>query len=218
MKTLLSPLMQFKLTWSVIGSILVVSAFLIGVVVLLHYWKLIPFGVLTRDAASTVGFPIYTGFLSQVGILCWAASAAVCLFCAKILSKNKEDSETKYFLFASGLLTVALGIDDTFLFHEELFPYFGVPQKIVEVGYIVFVLFYLIKFFSTILKTEYLLLAMALGFFGSSVALDLFADHYDLHVILGMDENLLEDSVKLIGIVSWLTYFFRTGTATLCHL
>lgn len=221
MKLQYSLLVQLKSIWLAIALIVIVSASLICVIVVLHYWKQVPFGVLTRDAASTIDFPIYTGFLSQVGVLCWAGSAAVCLFCVNMVTKNQAGSEIKYFFLVSGLLTLVLGLDDTFLLHEEFFPNLGVPQKLVYVGYIGFVIYYLVRFFSTLLKTEYLLLIMALGFFGSSVAVDVLSDllHSDhtSQVILGMNEDLLEDSLKLIGIVSWLTYFFRTGTTALCR-
>lgn len=205
-----SQLLRFKSSLPAIGLILVVSAALMGAALLLHFRRQIPIGVFTRDPATTVGFPIYTGFISQLGIFCWAASAAVCLFSAKVISKDQNNIEIRLFFIFSGLLTLFLGLDDAFLFHEEIFPFhFGIPEKVIYAGYIGLVLFYLIRFYPTILKTEYILLIIALSFFGFSVGLDV--------VIPKGNSFLLEDSAKLIGIVSWLTYFFRVGTATICH-
>lgn len=205
MKSLLSPLAQFRTSFPIIGVILAVSAVFIGVVLLLHFWKGIPIGRLTRDPTAIVGVPLYTGFLSQIGIFFWSASVAICMFSAKVLPRRHPDSlKIRRFLFISGLLTLVLGLDDAFLLHEELFPYFGIPQIVVLVSYAGFVLFYLIKFYSIILKTEYILLVMALVFFGISMTLDLFHPS-------GIDPYLFEDGAKLLGIVSWLSYFFRVG-------
>ncbi len=105
-------------------------------------------------------------------------------------------------------MTLVLGIDDVFLLHEKVFPWFGVPEEAVVGSYAGFVLFYLVKFYSVILKTEYVLLVMALSFFGLSATLDLVQPH---------GSYLLEDGAKLVGIVSWLAYFFRTGESAIDH-
>lgn len=193
-----------------IGLILAVSAVLLGVVLLLHFWKGIPIGRLTRDPTTIVGSPLYTGFLSQIGIFFWSASAAVCMFSVKVLSRHTDSLKIKPFLFASGLLTLLLGFDDVFLLHEELLPYFGVPQKAVFISYAGFVPFYVVRFYSIVLKTEYVLLVMALLFFGFSVTLDLFEPP-------DINPYLFEDGAKLVGIVGWLAYFFRAGTSAVYH-
>src|SRR4051812_13660513 len=41
---------------------------------------------MTRDPAAVTGSEIYIGILSNVGILGWAAVAAVCFFSASLLS------------------------------------------------------------------------------------------------------------------------------------
>lgn len=187
-----------------IGLNLAVSAVLIGVVLLLHFWKGVPIGRLTRDPTTIIRVPFYTGFLSQIGIFFWAASAAVCMFSAKVLSRHPDCLKIKRFLFVSGLLTLVLGLDDVFLLHEKFFPRFGVPETVVVASYLGFVLFYLVRFYSIILKTDYILLGMALFFFGVSITLDLFDPS-------GIDPYLYEDGAKLVGIVSWLSYFFCVG-------
>jgi hypothetical protein len=60
------------------------------------------------------------------------------------------------------------------------------------------------KFYRLILKTDYFLLVIALFFFAISVALDLFP-------YSGIDPYFYEDGAKLVGIVSWLVYFFNTA-------
>jgi len=71
-------------------------------------------------------------------------------------------------------------------------------------------LLYGIKFYSTLLKSNYLLLIMAIGFFGLSIFVDLF-----IHSTSEYVTNLLEDGAKFIGIVNWLMYYFITGKKTL---
>lgn len=190
-----------------IGVILAVSAVLVGMVLFLHLWKGIPIGRLTRDPAAISGSPFYVGLLSQIGIFLWSAAAAICLFSANGLS-HTGNLKVKPFLIVSGLMTLVLGLDDAFLIHEEVMPhFFGVPPEAVFVSYALLILLFLVVFNSVILKTEYVLLVMALICFGASVASDVFES----------PGYLFEDGAKLVGIVSWLAYFFRTGTAALVH-
>ena len=189
-----------------------ISAFLVSMVLLLHLWKGIPIGQLTRDPTAIVGVPFYIGFLSQIGIFFWSASAAVCMFSAMVISKRPDSLKIKGFFFASGLLTLVLVLDDAFLLHESVFPYhLGIAEKAVFVTYAGFVLLYLLRFYSVILNTEYILLVAALIFFGVSIALDIFNPP-------GLNPYLFEDAAKIAGIVSWLVYFFRVGIVAIsCH-
>lgn len=204
MKSSLSLFAQLRLSWSAILLVLGISTALIGGVLLLHLFKGVSIGELTRDPVTILQGSIYIGFLSQVGIFFWAASAAVCMFCAYVIPRSSDTTQLKNFLFASGLLTLVLGIDDVFLFHEEVLPYIGVPQILVYVIYVGLILFYLVRFHSIILKSEYILLGMALGFFGVSVALDVIHPK-------GIDPDLFEDGAKFVGLVSWSAYFIRFG-------
>lgn len=139
----------------------------------------------------------------------WYASAAICLFSARVLSTQTGNLKIKPFLLVSGLLALILGLDDAFLLHEEVIPRFlGVPEEAVYVIYVGFVLFYLVIFYPVIRKTEYVLLIMAFVFFGVSVSLDFFEPP-------GIDPFLFEDAAKLVGLVSWLAYFFRTSALSL---
>lgn len=201
--------MTIRSSWLMIGLILSVSAVLVGIMLIIHFWKGIPIGTLTRDPTSISGSPFYVGFLSQIALLLWSASAAICLFSARVLSTQTGNLKIKPFLLVSGLLALILGLDDAFLLHEEVIPRFlGVPEEAVYVIYVGFVLFYLVIFYPVIRKTEYVLLIMAFVFFGVSVSLDFFEPP-------GIDPFLFEDAAKLVGLVSWLAYFFRTSALSL---
>ena len=197
-------------SWPMVGLVVVLAAVPICVVVLLHLWKGIPYGDLTRDPTAIFGTPPHTGFLSQLGIWLWSAAAAVCIFCAGVLSGRRDTLNLKRLLFVSGLLTLLLGFDDAFLFNEEVFPFLGVPEKVVLVSYAGFTLAFLARFRSTILKTEYSLLGMALAFFAVSMALDFLNP-------AGVEPHIVEEGAKFAGIVSWLAYFVRVGASAVSH-
>ena len=195
MRAIIRPLL-------VIGAI---TAVLLGVVVLLHLWKDVPMRELTSDPVDLGrGMHVYFGFLSQVGIFFWAAAARVCLFCWSAVRRSNSDDELARFLLTSGVFTLFLAIDDVFLLHETVFPYFGIPQGVVLGSYVVFVPIYLFIFRRTILETDFLLLALAISLFAISVGLDVFKPFRNFL-------TFFEDGAKLAGIVSWAVYFFCVG-------
>ncbi len=98
-----------------IRLILAVSALFIGTVLIVHFWKGIRIDQLTRDPSSIMRIRPYIGFLSNIGIFFWSATATVCFLGGKLITNNER---LKRFLLASGLLTLFLGLDDLFLFHE----------------------------------------------------------------------------------------------------
>ncbi|MGK7907880.1 MAG: hypothetical protein AB4040_11755 [Synechococcus sp.] len=206
-KTAIFPLrVQIKSIRFSICLNLLISAILIGIVLLLHAETGTSFGGLTRDVTAIGRVPAYSGFLSQIGIFIWAAAAGVCMFSAKLISRFPDSLRLKPFFFVSGLLTLLLGLDDLFQLHEWFFPHIGIPQKIVLITYVGLILGYVTKFFSTILKTDYILLGMSLVFFCGSLVLDVLLVPSDMSL-------LFEDGAKLIGIVSWLSYFSRVGVS-----
>ena len=199
-----SPPLHLTSRYRLIGLVLAVSAILMGMVLFLHFWSGIPISRLTRDPVALGELSVYAGFLSQAGIFFWSASATLCLFSARVLSGNTEHQNLRLFLLVSGLLTLLLGLDDTFLLHEKVLPHFGIPQNLVLGSYAGFVLLYLFRFYPLILETEYVLLVIALSFFAVSVILDVLEPP-------GISLFFFEDGAKLTGIVSWLAYFFRVG-------
>lgn len=189
------------------AAVVVVATLVLGLVAWLRLVQDVPIHVMTSDVTSMAGVPAYTGFVSQLGILFWAAAAALCLFCAAI-ARGRAGGEQARFFLASGLLTLVLALDDLFLLHESAFPHLGVPEKLVFASYGAFALYYLLRFRRIILATEFLMLATAFAFFGLSVALDVLNPP-------GINPYLLEDGTKLVGVLAWLAYFARTAAASL---
>lgn len=174
-----------------------------AVVFALHIIWDVPYRELMADPNALTDSPIYYGFLSQVGILLWSATATTCFIFAYMTVLLKAEGERLYFFIFSGLLIFWLMLDDSFLIHEEILPGLGVPQKLVILIYVLVVLFYLNRFKKLILRhTPYLLLAISLFFFAVSVVVDLFFNFETPNII----DTVLEDGSKFIGIVLWLAY------------
>lgn len=168
----------------------------------------IPVPNLTRDPLAITKAPFYFGAISNIGILFWCSAVAICFFSFRLLSdigRNKEFQ--RFFLFSGGITSILL-LDDLFLVHEAVFPYYlNLPEKLAFVGYGMIISLYLIKVRKTILKTEFILLNLAFCFLGLSVTIDFFPIFTRLFGNEG--EFLLEDGFKLLGIISWFTYFAR---------
>jgi hypothetical protein len=163
-----------------------------------------PLSQFTRDPSMLAGAHPFLGILSNIGILLWTATAAISLFTAMLLYRTTLEIERRSLLLAAGLLTAWLTLDDFFLFHEWLFPtVLGVPQPIVYVAYLAVFGMFLYRFGGRILRTDYLLFAVALGCFALSVATDALPDEWFAWDYL----SLVEDGSKFLGIVSWFGYF-----------
>ena len=92
-------------------------------------------------------------------------------------------------------------LDDLFLVHESLVPmYLNVGERAMFAGYGLMTLLYLARFRTTILKTDFLILFAAFGFFGLSLVID-------RHLVSLQEHHLFEDGFKLLGIVSWSSYY-----------
>lgn len=152
------------------------------------------------------------GLLSNIGILLWSASTAICLFCSAVLRKDINNRQLPLFLLFSGIITFIFLIEDLFLFARNIYPaYFNISETTVYSAYGMIVMLYLIRFRITILSTDYLLLIFAFVFFGLSAVfgtglVDPPASYYNL-----------KDGARLFGIVTWSTYFTRTGLRHVKH-
>ncbi len=171
---------------------------------------------LVADPMEVANRASYTGLFSQVSNLLWGATAAICLFSATLIGKQnvKQNDRTFLFLLLSGLLSIQLLLDDLLQLHEKFSRVLygnqaaisGADQSFSEmVIYVVYaVLFFLFVFAfrKLLLSSKPLFLLLAATFFGLSTIIDMTPESLFGH-------HLLEESFKLLGIVSWFTYFFR---------
>lgn len=196
-----------KLTLFLLSLYVLPLLFLFGLVVASLQLD-IDLGDFLRDPASTTKVHPFTGVASNVGVILWTATATICLIGWAILRHNPDQLKFSAFLLCSGLLTSLLMLDDFFLLHEKVFNvYFGVPEKITYLGYFGLILWVAVAFRKCILKTEYLILLIAFGFFGLSIFTDTIQGR--IESVIGSWRILFEDGFKLFGIVSWLGYFYR---------
>lgn len=172
------------------------------IILLVGFQLSIPMADLTRDPSATTDTSPFLGALSNIGVLCWCASVAICFFTFALLQKKAFTGKLLAFLLVGGLISLILLLDDLFLFHEIVFPlYFKIPEKIVFLSYGLMVLGYITRFRKLIFETDFIFLLFAFCFFGLSIIIDIL----DLRV-----SALFEDGSKLFGIVSWFGYFART--------
>jgi len=184
------------------STYIILFGLLFSITMISGYYN-IPISSFTRDPTVVLGGPSYVGFISNIGILFWAFTAAVCLF-SSVIHKHSNSKTTSQFLFYSGLLTMWLLLDDMFMLHDSFLPnHLMIPEKLVYLGYVTIVLVYLVRFSTEILKHEYMTLLIAFSFFALSVLADLLLEQQGI-------EFLFEDGLKLFGIVTWFIFFFRT--------
>lgn len=174
----------------------------------------VSFGYLSRDAIQTLWHEpnaeveYYIGFLSNFGIIFWCFTAAILFLSSKIAKDLRRPKPLYQFLFFSGLLTLFMLIDDLFLLHDVIIPYYlEISEKIFYLFYGSAVLALLYIYRKIILNSDYLLFFLAFAFMASSVVTDIV-------LTLGInisDIYLFEDGFKFMGIISWFVYFTRTS-------
>ncbi len=194
---------QFK---SLLPTLLVMYIPILILLVLAGAQNKVPISYLTQDPTVVAKVPAYIGFFSNIGVLFWCATTAICLFTYAVLRENSNTSQSTLFFLFAGLINLILLFDDLFLGHEYLFPRFlRMPEEVVFAGYALVILLFLIKFWKFILKTEFLALFLAFGFFGLSIFVDILPEH------LLPNHHIFEDGSKLLGGIGWFIYFVRTS-------
>ncbi|MEM8539824.1 MAG: hypothetical protein AAGF25_02610, partial [Pseudomonadota bacterium] len=147
---------------------------------------------------------VYYGFISNLGILLWCGTAAVCFIAGACFYVSNSSSTVTRFAIMASLLTGWLALDDMFLLHELVLPSLGLPQVVVIGIYAILVLGYLGLNWRFIMQQEWWILAVGSGTLSLSVIVDtVFHSLVPVFVYL-------EDSAKFIGIVSWASFHLLT--------
>lgn len=154
----------------------------------------------TISAADLSGeVRLYYGFVSNLGVLGMAATAAVALFAAACRSAQGA-SEGMAFLLGAGLVSGWLALDDLYLLHEALLPRAGVRQEIGVAFAGLLVLGHVVVHRRRILAAEWPLMMAALLGFGASAGLDLV-----VHTTRG-PWIVAEDAAKFVAIGAWTAF------------
>ncbi len=178
----------------------------LGVAFLAHR-KGVELSDLTRDPSAVTSTPWYIGLLSFLGFALWAIGAGAALTAGLALN-DPADRHRRRLLLQAAALTMFLLLDDMLLFHEEVLPNLGVPEKVVYGLYVVVTAGWLVINRRDLLRTEWILVALAFAGFAASIGLDKVIDG-----ITGW--TFLEDSLKFAGIALWCLYLVRTGLRSL---
>lgn len=180
-------------TWFLSISMLVVVAML-QASGKTHAWLL--FG----DAREMVSAPIYAGWLSDLGVLCWIAAAAVATFTVLAVDSPALHTRHQTCLGVAAGITVMLALDDLWLLHENAWPAMGVPSAIVYGVYGLSVLCWLVYYRSELWSGAPRNLGIGLALFSLSVGLDVVPEGLRP---FGEWHALVEDGAKWLGIVAW---------------
>ena len=173
---------------------LLLIGFLLGMIQFIHTWRDIPYENLVRDPNAIANLPKYIGFISQFGIFLWFASVGIC-FMGYFLIRGIEsvNIKSKYLLYF-GIFSLMLGLDDAYMIHE------GSLESFLFGIYAFLMLVFILLFSNLFFQSNFILMLFSGLFLASSIAVDKFIE----------DLFLLEDALKISGIVFWFVYFFRT--------
>ena len=161
---------------------------------------------LTRDTATVLNGPAFTGALSNLGILLWSATAAIMLFSAYHLYKNTVQRRAALMTFLFGCLTAMLCLDDTYQFHEKAFSgIIYVPEELIYLFYLTCIVVIATVCRVVVVTTPYIVGLAAMAFFGTSILID------ELNLPSGIHDAFIEDSFKFVGIALWTVYHYRSA-------
>ena len=197
---------QFKGSWKAVLIIAAISGFLILLGIGISRWIGTPLRAIYRDPVAALHSDFSIGLLSQVGGLMWISAASVFLFSGLALKGLGLLPREVEFLISCGILTLMLGLDDVFLFHEQVWHAItGLKENYLFAIYGLVIIGFGVRNFRTVLNTEILLVGLSAFFIALSFGIDMQEKN------LGINFLVVEDIYKMIGIVSWLVYAWRTS-------
>ena len=153
-----------------------------------------------RDVAAVANVHPLTGAMSTLGLLLWAATAAVWL-CAALLARACHAPFAKSYA-AAAAITAYLALDDSYQLHERLVPeLLAMHERVVLIAIAAVALGFGIAARALLLRTPLAYLA-CLALLPMSMALD--NSGIGAALLFGTMRAALEDIGKWIGIVGWL--------------
>ncbi len=174
---------------------------------------------ISRDPLASAGEHPLLGVQSEVGVLIWWSAASISLATWAVIRHLGAERTMARFFFWSGVITAILALDDQFQFHDHMASeWFGLRERYVFVSLAIMIGAWALAFREIIWRSEKTLLVLAFVFGALSVVGD-FISQQNLEdgAPAGPAEvlNYLEDTMKLLAIVSWCAYLIRFGIAEL---
>lgn len=217
---------QAKLAWPSMVKIYIIATLVIIIAEIIGKMAGLTSYILVSDATEVAHLSPYTGLISNLCILGWAASAGICFFTAFVTQLNESFYQRWFkFFVISGIFTTWLGLDDLLQIHESIGEFMdglvgsahhptlsNLLEGVVFIIYFGLFVVYTVYLRKHIQRTEYLFLVLAFGLFASSIVIDTLISDTAFS-----GKYILEKVPKFLGIVSWLVYFSRTGISTIQH-
>ena len=148
----------------------------------------------------------YIGFLSNLTLLVWAATAAVCFVVAYLVARQGLGRDLATAFLSFGAFTTILALDDAFQVHELVVVRVTASGEELMFGaYGLILAALLVRHRSFVLRTPFALAALSGALLLTSAVFDRWV--HGLH--------LIEDGAKFVAIVTWGTWLVGTGIAVL---
>ena len=149
-----------------------------------------PVSNFTKDAVAVAEVPWYTGSVSLITCMVWAAAASLSLFVAWAAPATRRR------MLSLGAFTTLLAVDDAMLIHDQIGPGHGVPEILFPVVYAICALLLLREMLRGSTRPVTVAFVLGVAFLAVSTAFDVV--FHDLSI-------LVEDGSKLLGALTWAT-------------
>jgi hypothetical protein len=153
-----------------------------------------PAAFLTREPQRALSGPHYAGIFSNFGGLVWFGAAAILSFAASLKPLDRGA------LILAALLTWAMGLDDVFMLHDEVYPKLYLHERVVSTLYFGTIGMIILRYYRQLSRSTLVGIAITVFFWVLSVVFDLFLRGFG---------QLPEDGSKFIGIVVWAAAWTR---------
>lgn len=192
-------------SWKTILAVAILAGLAGAAVLIMESIAEVPLDYMTEDPLQTADLPFYTGLLSNLGAMLWAAAAGLCFLGASLTWK---EGRPFWFFLGSGLITAWFGLDDLLLFHDQFLRYYvGIPERPLFAAYVLIFGCFLLVFLKDIFREPSSSIWICAWIcLGVSMLVDVLLPY-------GHMETFIEDVVKFAGIGFWLAYFFRRVSA-----
>lgn len=154
-----------------------------------------------QDPAQQSGESSFLGFISNVGIWLWVASAAICLFHATVTTAMPAEARSRELLALLGAFSLLLAVDDFFMIHDRY-----IPQRRVFLAYAVIASLLLLRHRERILRVDGFAFLFAVSLLAASVFTDLIQTGLPFEPSL---VQLAEEGFKFCGAAAWLYFNCR---------
>lgn len=185
-------------------AFLAAVAGLLGLVLLVADRVGIPARELTPDPNSVAEQAAYVGIISTLGIMAWGAIVGFCLLAGAVLYTAGGPSSRCRFMLATAAFALIVGVDDAAMFHEEVGPYLGIPQRAVIALLGLLALAWIATSWTELRRSDPVLLVAT----GICFALSVMVDQL-------YEQRVVEDFFKYVGIVAFAAWALLEARASL---